>query len=558
MLTKPKAISAEEHRADMPSGDPVNAWLLGHLRAGLWLVAVLAVAGVTLVAVLTRPARSAEEAALATPAWMPFLTGGSAAAGPWDGSALATLQIGAYTHLSGAVVRWDSAIFAAREAMVFFALLSAILVWLIARRLRLSIPAAAAATLAFLVVPIGLQTHGLVSADTVALPWALLALLLALSSRRQIAGFVLAGLAFAIATLTSVAFAVMLPLVVWLMVRSTHAGRRAWPLVTGGLMLAAGVAASVLPVVLGGDLDVVGAAIPAALVTITIPIAAIVVAGVVDISIGRMRRKGPTRYAAIGIVSLASAGVLIGMPVWSLLATAPASSERPDATIAAQEWIIDNVDPSQRVVVDDVMRADLLSAGWRDPDVEGYTAASGALPGDWRDADIVVTRQRSDLADASRVVARFGEGPNALEIRQVSSDGLAARTSAAVAAAVDRRRAGSELAENPRLLLTDDARAALAEGRVDERIILVLGALAAEGDVAIDGFPVVEGEEGRTLRQVSLSGLNAEPLAREDRANALATRLIDALQGAFAPDDSSAVDDALVLRYSIELDPLVP
>lgn len=534
--------------------DPVNAWLLAHLRSGLWLAGVLAVAGVGMVAVLTRAARTAAEAAVVTPAWMTaFVPDGGA-----DASPLASLQIGAYTQLTGAAARWESAIFAGREAMVFFTLLSVILLWLTARRFRLSVPASVAATAAFVIISIGVHPQSVVSADTVALPWALLALLLSLSSRRQIASFVLAGLALAVAMLTSAVFVVILPLVVWLMVRSTHAGQRLWPLVTGGLMLAAGVVASVLPVVLSGDAPFDRDTILSRLLTITIPLAAVVVAGAVDIGVARLRSTSPVRATTVGIVAVVASGVILAVPAWGLLSTGVTSETQSDPTIAAQGWIIDNVDPSQRVIVDEVMRADLLTAGWREPDVDVYRATSGELPADWREADVIVTHMRTDLLDDSVVVARFGEGSDAIEIRQVTSEGIAARTSAAVAAAADRRRAGSELAQNPRLLLADDVRAVLAEGRVDERIIFVLGALAADGDVTIDGFPVIEGEEGRTLRQVSLSRLQGEPLARDGRPSALGMRVVDALQGIFAPAGSSAEDDALVLRYPNDIDPLAP
>lgn len=540
--------------ADFGSADPANPWLLSHPRWGLWLLGVLVVSGTAMVAVLRRAARTAGESALVAPAWMASLTPD----GGGDTSRLADPQIVAYTQLTAAIARWNSGVFAAGEAMVFFTLLAVVLLWFIARRVRLTVPAAVGVALAFVVVSIGVHPRGVVNADTVALPWALLAVLLALSARRQILGFVLAGLALTIAMLTSVVFVAALPIVVALMVRSASVARRVWPLVTGGLMLAAGVVASVLPVVLSGDVPADTDAILPGLLTLTIPLAMIIAAGVVDMLVARIRRTAPARATAVAIVAVFFAGVLLLMPTWPLLVTEAVPRAPSAPMIAAQEWIVENVDPSQRMVVDDVMRADLVAAGWRDADVDGYPTASAELPIDWRDADVVVTRPRTDLVNDSVVVARFGEASDAVEIRQVRSEGLAARTSAAVAAAADRQRAGSELAQNQRLILADDARAALIEGRVDERIILILGALAADAEVAVDGFPVVDGEEGRTLRQVSLSRLQDEPLARDDRTSALATRLIDALRGDFAPDSVSAEDDALVLRYPIDTSPLVP
>jgi 4-amino-4-deoxy-L-arabinose transferase-like glycosyltransferase len=163
----------------------------------------------------------------------------------YDHPPVGWIQIAAYTGLTGAFERYDVAVLAAREAMVFFTLVAVVLVWALARRLSLSRPAATAAALLFAVSPLAVQFHRSVYLDNIATAWLLAALLLALSRRNQLLAFSASALAFGIAVLSKETYLLALPLLVWMLWRTASKATRRYTLT---------VAASVLTLVGGGYL----------------------------------------------------------------------------------------------------------------------------------------------------------------------------------------------------------------------------------------------------------------------------------------------------------------
>ena len=96
----------------------------------------------------------------------------------------------------------------------------------------------------------------------------------------------------------------------------------------------------------------------------------------------------------------------------------------------------------------------------------------------------------SRLADvyAPEVLASFGTGQARVDVRIVAPDGTAAYRASLIADVTARQAAGAQLLSDARITVTPSARAALAAGQVDTRLLLTLAALAAREPVQITGF----------------------------------------------------------------------
>ena len=203
----------------------------------------------------------------------------------------------------------------------------------------------------------------------------------------------------------------------------------------------------------------------------------------------------------------------------------------------------------------------------------GYDESDGArrpieaaLPSGWRDLDYVVTvdrigpglrpfhHPRSEAVQNSVVVATFGASTGTVEVRRVIAQGATLASAAEQLAAADRLRAGAEIAENPALRISGGDRALLSAGRVDRRIITVLAALAAGGDVTVAALPVIEGEQGGPIRRVAITDVGGTALASDAELTGAAVTLLDGLRGQFGPDDAEAIDSNLVLTYGLWVD----
>jgi 4-amino-4-deoxy-L-arabinose transferase-like glycosyltransferase len=148
----------------------------------------------------------------------------------YDHPPLGWIQIAGWTQLTGAFSRYDTAVLAGREAMLVAHLVSVVLLWMLARRLRLSRPASAAAVAIYALSPLAVQFHRSVFLDNVATPWLLAAFVLALAPRRQLLAFTGAGVCFSIAVLSKETFLLMLPFLAWQMWRGADRGTRRYTL----------------------------------------------------------------------------------------------------------------------------------------------------------------------------------------------------------------------------------------------------------------------------------------------------------------------------------------
>jgi len=165
---------------------------------------------------------------------------------------LGWIQLAGYDQLTGAFDRYASAVLAGREAMIVLAIVSALLLWGLARRLELSRPAAAAAALIFALSPLAVQFHRSVYLDNVATPWLLAAFLLALARRHQPALFAASAACFGVAVLSKETFLLALPFLIWTMVRGTRSTGRTQPLwIAVQVLVLIGINAALLPLVNG-------------------------------------------------------------------------------------------------------------------------------------------------------------------------------------------------------------------------------------------------------------------------------------------------------------------
>ncbi|OIH97199.1 glycosyltransferase family 39 protein [Curtobacterium sp. MCBA15_001] len=222
----------------MSSG--VRAWFQVHARSLAWLLPVLAIAVAVQAWNMTgTPQRIDDEGTYTAQAWAITNLGELTHYTYWyDHPPLGWIQIAGYTSLTGAFARYPFAVEAGREAMVFFAAASAVLLFVLGRRLGMHRWVSAAAVLVFALSPLALQYHRTVYIDNVATPWLLAAFILVLSRRQQLAGFVGAAACLGIAVLSKETFLLALPFLVWLAVRRADKSTRRYTLSVAGAVLA--------------------------------------------------------------------------------------------------------------------------------------------------------------------------------------------------------------------------------------------------------------------------------------------------------------------------------
>ncbi|AMM20362.1 hypothetical protein AX769_09620 [Frondihabitans sp. PAMC 28766] len=217
-----------------------GGWLGRHGASISWIVPVLAITGVIQRINMTgSPQRIDDEGTYTAQAWAIGHLGALTHYTYWyDHPPLGWIQIAGYAGLTDAFGRYSQAVYAGREAMLFFALVSVLLLWFLARRIGLSRPASAVAAFVFGVSPLAIQFHRTVYLDNVAVPWLLLAFLLALSRKNQLAGFIGAAFAMGISVLSKETFLLALPFLAWVMIRNSEKSTRRYTLATSGAVLA--------------------------------------------------------------------------------------------------------------------------------------------------------------------------------------------------------------------------------------------------------------------------------------------------------------------------------
>jgi hypothetical protein len=288
---------------------------------------------------------------------------------------------------------------------------------------------------------------------------------------------------------------------------------------------------------------------PASLVVGLLAFGAVLIAGVAehawDRSAEALRRWQGDRRGRPFALSLAVVAVIIAAfagPNWIADYRSLLGDDADTAMRDANRWIVRNMPTDGRLIVDDALWVDLVAA-MSTSRVARYTtfdadAGVGVRPqAVWRDYDVLVTVEspqafsdrhpevRAALRN-SVVLAMFGAGEDRVEVRKILPEGpdRAARASAASghdpAAAA---KAGAELARNRSVDLTPSARRALLAGKVDERIMATLVAVAADRPVSVTSFTSDPAETGTgaPFRSVSLRART------DDDARAIRSLLAD-------------------------------
>lgn len=272
-----------------------------------------------------------------------------------------------------------------------------------------------------------------------------------------------------------------------------------------------------------------GGYLPVPYVIMALPFLAILIAGVLQEAVQRLRAPvksfwrriaGRTAAGAVIVAALVIALVAAPATLTQLRGFLLADLDRPMRE--AQQWVVQNVPHSSRLIVDDAMWVDLVDSGFDRDNVIWYykldtdSAVKAASPNGWRDSDYIVTTdsmrtfptsfpQVEGALENSELVATFGTGRQAVEVRRIEADGLAAAAKLAAERTAARAEIGALLAENPRLRLASDARSVITAGQLDSRLLVLLGQLAGSTTLQVESTPVIPGETGSVRRSVVIT-----------------------------------------------------
>ena len=200
------------------------------------------------------------------------------------------------------------------------------------------------------------------------------------------------------------------------------------------------------------------------------------------------RRRWPFAAGALAMVAFLAAGAS-----GAVFARPPATSS-PVASARAQAaaWVAVQVGGDTIVACDPAMCAALLARGVPAGNMLILRSdASDPLGSDIVLATAAVRSQfgaRLASVYAPQVIASFGSATQRIDVRAVAPDGAAAFRTELAADVAARRAAGRQLLGNSRISASAAARAALASGQPDARLLIMLAAMAAAGPVLIESF----------------------------------------------------------------------
>lgn len=280
------------------------------------------------------------------------------------------------------------------------------------------------------------------------------------------------------------------------------------------------------------------------------------------------RRKTVLIVAGIGAAVLLVGGALVAVPLITNdggdggSATGPVAAADPGTTEAAVSWVAETVDPASVLLVQDDLVADVTDAGFPGDTVVSESTLSAAAPDSaWRAADYILatpslrataTGETETALDNSEAVASFGSGDTAVEVRRVLDQGTDQAAAAAAVLTAARASAGGQLAANPALTTTDAARALLEEGRVDSRLLLLLGQQLAFTPLSVADFPVGTNEVDGVRHRMILSGYNGAPLPADTAALQSATTWLGSQSGDFVPTTVAPTPAGLLVALDLD------
>jgi hypothetical protein len=499
--------------------------------------------------------------------------------------ALAARQLATVTALlpSGATSVFDSA----RIGVLALGALTAVLLWPVLRRLGCTAPATALAVAVVGIAPPVVVLHAVVTPAAVAVPWLLGAGLFAAPGRARIAAATAAVL-LAVLTLPLVGAVLLATAAHWIADRTLG-----WTLPAGvrwGLVGLLGCAAIVLAVAASGAGPLAGAATP----TVTSEVGAAVAAGVlVVLAAWWTRWVRPLLMPLVLLLAVALvpgpgrvAAALLGAPLLALLVAAvaddtavrlsPVSRVRPVLAVAApvavlavvmtattataapsasappadptpaalRLWLDEQLGADVVLHADPLDRAALLAAGFpaeRLGPLSPVVPDSGARLLTERAARGAVAPAHCPASALIASLPRWQGGP-----AELCGDGAAVDADPPDLAS--RQRFGSALAGNPRIQLADAAAELLTAGRVDPRIMIVLGALASAHTVTVADFPLADFQPPTAARRhLLVTALDGQPTTGD--APSPLRDWLDRQHAPFAPAVRAAQSEGLLVGF---------
>lgn len=518
----------------------------------------------------------ADDGALTGPAWAWLDGGPTPALLTPDG--LATVHTAGWALATRAFDRHDGLAAAGRELLWTTLVVSCLLLWALARRAGLGDGAAAIAVLAFGAVPGLVLLHAVSSPASLAVPWVLLAGLLATRHRRRgprtaaalclvpavllapdVALLLVAAAAGALSagrvrpdwspTVRVVAAGLLAPVFVALVLllpgwdpqppvtTPWAAGETPSVLLTAGLLTAGALAAWLLPrwrpPAAALAVTTLAAVAPpgrfAALV-VCLPVAAVLVGALVQrlVTVPGVHRARPV-LLVVGGATLATAVALAAVVLPSARADDFGAADRAELL----DWLGSEVSPQTPVAADGLLADEL--------DRAGVTVGSGGLE--------VLRGEPADEAVRDDVVARFGDDDTALV---VVDPGRAEPTADQRAL---RRQLAAALLTNPTTAEAGQATGALLSGDVDPRLLTLLAGIAAQYGVGISSLPAVPGEVGTPVRRVVVDSVAGTPLREDPGLVVLVTTWLSAQLPPYAPASVTPLEDGLLISYGYASDP---
>ncbi|SDQ59984.1 glycosyltransferase family 39 protein [Microbacterium sp. cf332] len=324
-----------------------------------------------------------------------------------------------------------------------------------------------------------------------------------------------------------------------------------------------------------------GGYLPVPYVIMMLPFAAIVIAGIGQVAVERLRSRSGrhpvlSRIGGAGIAAALVVAMVAAVPLWTtqLRGFLLADLDRPLRD--AETWMVENASGDARILVDDAMWVDLVDEGFRRENVVWYYKADtdsdvqALAPNGWRDYDYVVTTDSMrtfptefptvrQAIDNSVVVASFGEGTQQVEVRYIDRDqsGLAQAADDGLYAA--RSLAGQQLLTNPDVGVPVEEQDLMTAGVVDGRILLSLAQIAATGRIDIADIAQLEGDPSGVYRQLVISSFAGEDARGRAAGSDAALRFFTSLTGSLAPLSVERSDAGLVVTFSpVEPTELLP
>jgi len=163
------------------------------------------------------------------------------------------LQLALWTAISGPDFG-GNAVAAGRYLMVIVAVITAALLWALARRIEMSRWASAAAVAFFALCPLAISLSRMVYLDNLAVAWVLGALVLLCSPQYRLSAMFGAATCFGIAVLTKETMLLLLPMFAWLVWTRTAPATRRYALAVFVALFGVVVSTYVLMAVLRGEL----------------------------------------------------------------------------------------------------------------------------------------------------------------------------------------------------------------------------------------------------------------------------------------------------------------